>query len=262
MEFFNKFIEYVKTTCWFDDTETSIVISQAEKVFNVMIENKTRSKILYRLCGQTGSGKTTQLLSAVEHVTLDLNLNPVVLGVRSCAEYHPKYEEFKKNFPAGELREKTNGFALKCMGYVLKLLIENGYMILLDITLLDPIFEEYVLNLLKVNNYIVHYHILAVNKTISDEFIVKRFKSSGRVIYKTSSDYFYEILSKGLKFICENDDKNNCFIWNAFDLEPVYFGKISKCYDIFIKTQNEIKDFIYTEDELRNSKYEIIKKHL
>ena len=68
---------------------------------------------------------------------------------------------------------------------------------------------------------------MAVNKTISDEFILKRLKDSGRVIYKSSSDYFYEILPVGLKFICENDSKNNCFIWNAFDLNPVYFGKIS-----------------------------------
>ena len=262
MENYKKVIEYVKTTCWDDDTDIDIIIKQAHKVFNNIIENKTKLKVLYRLCGQTGSGKTTQLLTAVQKNIDDLKLNPVVLGVRSCAEAHPKYEEFKNYFPSGELREKTNGFALKCMTYVLKLLIENGYMILLDITLLDPVFEEFVLNLLKNNEYEINYHILSVNKTISDEFILKRLKDSGRVIYKSSSDYFYEILPVGLKFICENDSKSNCFIWNAFDLNPVYFGKISNCYDTFIKTQNEIKDFVYTEDELRNSKYETIKKHL
>ena len=262
MEKYNKLIDYVKTTCWFDDTDTSVIIEQAHKVFNEMIKDKTKLKVLYRLCGQTGSGKTTQLLASVEKVIDETGLKPVVLGVRSCAEAHPKYEEFKKNFPAGELREKTNGFALKCMSYVLKLLIENGYMILFDITLLDPVFEEYVLDLLKENNYDVKYHILAVNKSISNNFIQKRFNQSGRVIYKASADYFYEILPVGLKYICENDKINNCFIWNAFDLEPVYFGKIQDCFEKFSKAQNETKDFLYNEDELRNSKYKIIKEHL
>lgn len=262
MERYEKLVEYVKTTCWADDTEIDVIINQAEKVFNKMVENKTKRKMVYRLCGQTGSGKTTQLLTSVEKFIGERNLNPVILGVRSCAEAHPKYEYFKNNFPAGELREKTNGFALKCMSYVLKLLIENGYMILLDITLLDPEYEKFVLDLLKENNYKVEYHILAVNKEISDNFIIKRFNSSGRVIYKASADYFYQILPIGLKYICENDDVNNCYIWNAFDLEPVYYGKISDCYDKFISAQSKIKEFIYSEDELRDAKYNTLKKHL
>jgi hypothetical protein len=262
MDRYNKLIDYVKTTCWIDDTDTDVIIKQAHKVYNEMIKDKTKEKILYRLCGQTGSGKTTQLLASVEKVISEAGFNPVILGVRSCAEAHPKYEEFKNNFPVGELREKTNGFALKCMSYVLKLLIENGYMILLDITLLDPIFEEFVLSLLTQYNYDVKYHILAVNKRISDDFILKRFNQSGRVIYKSSSDYFYEILPVGLKYICDNDKTNDCFVWNAFDIEPVYSGKISNCYEQFIKSQNEIKEFVYNEETLRNSKYEIIKKHL
>lgn len=262
MSNFDKIIDYVKSTCWIDDTETDVIIEKAKEVFNNMIQGKTKKKLLYRLCGQTGSGKTTQLLSSVERIVADQNLNPVVLGVRSCAEAHPKYENFKKDFPSGELREKTNGFALKCMSYVLKLLIENGYMILLDITLLDPVFEGFVLSLLKENNYKIEYHILAVNKTISDNFIVKRLKESGRVIYKASSDYFYKILPIGLKYISKNDKINECCIWNAFDLEPVYSGKISLCYDKFISSQNEIKEFKHSEEELRNSKYMTMKKHL
>ena len=173
MDKFEKLVDYVKTTCWQDDTDTNTIITQAKKIYEQIIAHKTRKKVLYRLCGQTGSGKTTQLLACVEKVINEQQLNPVILGVRSCAEAHPQYEYFKENFPSGELREKTNGFALKCMSYVLKLLIENGYMVLLDITLLDPIFEEYVLSLLKENSYVVKYHILAVNKTISDSFIKK-----------------------------------------------------------------------------------------
>lgn len=260
MKNYEKLVEYVRGTCWFDDTEIEVVIQKAKVVYEGLIINKTKKKKLYRLCGQTGSGKTTQLLDAVSKVADDENLNPVILGVRTCAEAHPKYEYFKANFPAGELREKTNGFALKCMSYVLKLLIENGYMVILDITLLDPAFEEFVLSLLSDNGYEIKYHILAVNKAISDMFIEKRLKTTGRIIYKSSSDYFYHILPIGLKYLTEHDTKNNCFVWNAFDLEPVFEGKISDCFEIFTKAQNEFKEFKHSEDELKNSKYQIIKQ--
>lgn len=259
MKNFQKILNYVRNTCWFDDTDDAVVVSQAEKVFKNISVGKTKKRFLYRLCGQTGSGKTTQLLGAVEQIITEENLNPVVIGVRSCAEAHPKYEYFKSNFPAGELREKTNGFALKCMSYVLKLLIENGYMVLLDITLLDPTFEEFVLTLLKENSYDVEYHILAVNKIVSDSFIEKRLKETGRIIYKSSSDYFYQILPVGLKYITENDNKNNCFVWNAFDKDPVFFGKIADCFDSFIKSQNTIKELVFSETELKNSKINFIK---
>ena len=98
MERFNKIVEYVKTTCWEDDSDIEIIIAQAHKVFNEIIVNKTKKKMLYRLCGQTSSGKTSQLLSTVEKHTQEQRLNPVVLGVRSCAEAHPNYEELKKQF--------------------------------------------------------------------------------------------------------------------------------------------------------------------
>ena len=262
MENYRTLIEYVNSTTWQDNTDVDIIISQAQKVFTDLTKDKTQKKMLYRLCGQTGSGKTTQLLSSVENFIESQNLSPVVLGVRTCAEYHPDYENFKQNFPAGELREKTNGFALKCMSYVLKLLIENGFMILLDITLLDPVFEKFVLDLLIINEYNVEYHILAVNRAISDQFIAKRFNSTGRVIYKSSADYFYKILPIGLKYICDNDNINNCYVWNAFNLEPVFFVKVENCFEKFIESQNEIKEFIHTEEELKNAKLEALKKHL
>ncbi len=258
MKNFIKIIEYVKSSCWQDDTQTDVIIEKANEVFKAITIGKTKSNFLYRLCGQTGSGKTTQLLEAVGKVIESQKLNPVVLGVRTCAEYHPKYEYFKENFPQGELREKTNGFALKCMSFVLKLLIENGYMVLLDITLLDPIFEDFVLKLLNDNNYNIEYHILAVNKAISDKFIKKRQQCTGRIIYKSSSDYFYQILPEGLNFITKNDNQNNCYVWNAFDLKPVYTGKVCNCYDSFIRAREEIRELCHSETELLNWKFKTL----
>ena len=262
MDKFNQVIEYVKTTCWLDDTETSIVIKQAHKVFNEISPGKTKAKTLYRLCGQTGSGKTSQLLSTFEKIFEEKNINPVIIGVRTCAEAHPKYEEFKEKFPTGELREKTNGFALKCMSYVLKLLIENGFMVILDMTLLDPVYEEFVLKLTQANNYKINYQVLAVNDQISSLFIEKRLKATGRIIYKSSADYFNKILIDGLKYICETDKTNSCFVWNAFNKEPVYIGQVSSCFETFMQAKNEIKEFINSEEELRNAKYKILKDKL
>ena len=262
MENFNQVIEYVKNSCWIDDTDTNVVIQTAHKVFEEIIVGKTKGKTLFRLCGQTGSGKTSQLLSTFEKIFEEKNTNPVIIGVRTCAEAHPKYEEFKATFPAGELREKTNGFALKCMSYVLKLLIENGFMVILDMTLLDPIYEEFVINLANDNSYKISYQILAVNDEISTYFIEKRYQATGRVIYKSSADYFNKILPIGLKYICKTDKTNSCFVWNAFDKGPVYIGQVSSCFEAFMKAKNEIKEFIYSEEELRNSKYEILKDKL
>lgn len=258
MKNFDKIIEYVNSSCWKDHTKTCIIIEKAQEIFNRLIDGKTKKKFLYRLCGQTGSGKTTQLLPAVKRVAEVQNLKPVVLGVRTCAQAHPNYEYFKDHFPPGELREKTNGFALKCMSYVLKLLIENGYMILLDITLLDPIFEKFLLDLLNRENYCIEYHILAVNKLISNKFIEKRQQKTGRIIYKSSADYFYQILPEGLRYITSHDCKNNCFVWNAFDTKPVYMGKVCKCFNQFLKAREEIKPLSHTEEELVSSKFNII----
>ena len=123
------FLDIVKYVCndtpWKDDTDIEVIINQANLVFNDITINKTKEKKLYRLCGQTGSGKTTQLLYAMEGYTKSLNLNPVVLGVRCCATYHPNYNNLLELHGQNNIREITNGFALKCMTYLLKLLIEN-----------------------------------------------------------------------------------------------------------------------------------------
>lgn len=253
-----KIIGYVNNSPWVDNTDVNDIINAAHKVFNEISYNKTQKRELYRLCGQTGSGKTTQLLFAVENYMKYLNLDPVVLGVRSCYKYHPRYSELLKEHGEDNIREATNGFSLKCMSYVLKLLIENGYLILLDITLLDPIYEEYVLTLLNDNNYSVEYHIMAVNKQISDAFIVKRYSETKRVVNDHSREYFNYIFEKGLNYICDHDTKNFCYIWNSFDKEYKYKGLVSECYNVFNVEKSKIKSFSYNEEDLRKAKLDIL----
>ena len=110
------FLDVVKYVCndtpWKDDTDIEIIINQANLVFNDITINKTKDKKLYRLCGQTGSGKTTQLLYAMEGYTKNLNLNPVILGVRCCSTYHPDYNKLLAIHGQNNIREITNGFAI------------------------------------------------------------------------------------------------------------------------------------------------------
>lgn len=251
---FLKICEYAKTTPWIDDTDPEIIWKQAEIAAEELSRGKNKNKKLVRICGQTGSGKTTQVLWAVQEYNKINQLNPLVIGVRDFASFHPKYDEFLKEFGKGEIREKTNGFALKCLTATLSILLKQGVDVLLDMTLLDPVYEEYVLNLEKKCDYDVTYHILAVNTLLSKQFLDKRFKESGRIVYGSSIEYFNNILNKGFRYVCENDAKNNCYIWTAFDKKFVYFGLVKDAFDVFIQNQNRIEEIKYSEEELKKEK--------
>ena len=251
---FNLIIDYVNNSPWLDTSDEKIIIEKAYEVYKKITINKTKEKILYRLCGQTGSGKTTQLLKMMEEYCKNKNLNPVILGVRVCSEYHPLYNSLLNEVGKDNIREATNGFALKCMTYVLKLLIENGYLILLDITLLDPIYEKYLLDLLNKNSYKIKYHIMSVSNKISTQFLKKRELETGRKVSNSSSEYFNYILDKGYEYLVNNDTTNYAYIWNAFDLEPKYVGLISNSNDVFIYNRVLEKEFKHNEKELVNAK--------
>lgn len=258
---YKKVIDYIKTSPWPDDTDTNTIIKQAHKVYEDITKNKTKGKKLYRLCGQTGAGKTTQLLGAFEKYIEHENIDPLIVGVRTCSEYHPNYEEIIKSYDKGQIREITNGFALKCMTYLLKLLIENEYMIVLDLTLLDPIYEEYILDLVNEFDYKVEYHVLAVSPNISNHFIDKRFKETGRIVKKESLEYFNYILPIGLKYICNNDNKNISYVWNAYDEKYKYKGLIKDCYSVFERERLITTIPSGKEKELMEAKYNtLIKK--
>lgn len=252
---FKTIIDYVcNKTPWKDNTNEDVIITKAKQAFDDMKKDYTKEKKLYRICGQTGSGKTSQMLYALEYYTSQVNKKPVILGVRNCASYHPNYNELLSKYGSSNIREKTNGFALKCMTYLLKLLIEEGYLILLDITLLDPIYEKYILYLLNKNNYSIEYHIMGVSNDISTEFIKKREIETGRKVASYSSEYFNYILDDGFNYLSNTDKVNSAFIWNAFDLNPVYVGKIKNAKEKFNYWRTAKKEFIYNEEELKIGK--------
>ncbi|MBQ7307071.1 MAG: zeta toxin family protein [Clostridia bacterium] len=264
MNYNQEFLNYCDGTIWKDNVSNEILEELSQKAFLDMKEGKTKSKKLFRICGQSGSGKTTQILYAVNEVLNDTNIKPVVIAVRNFATYHPDYQNLINKYGKGEIREKTNGFALKLLCLTLCKFVENGYFIVMDITLLSKEFEKIVLELLKQNEYMVEYLIMSVPKEQSDYFIQKRMEASSgesnRVVYKSSSEFFYFVLAEGLRFLVENDPFSMATIWSAYKKEPVFYGKLKRCYQSFEENREILNDLIYTEEELRQSKLEFLTK--
>ena len=258
----NRVSEYVKQTPWVDGTPEAVLRDKAQQAFCDIVGEKscTKKPKIYRLAGQSGTGKTTQLLPTVlEYERLRGN-SPVVVAVRMFAKYHPDFEQISKH---DDWREKTNGFSLKCLTATLELLIESGYMIVLDMTILHPDFERFVFDLLQEHDYITQYHIMAVNPRISDGLIKKRANAiggaeGGRVVQKESADYFCEILPVGLEYLSNADKIAKCFVWTVFDKNPIYFGELAGVMEPFEKGCEMTGEFVFLEDELRRAKIEYL----
>ncbi len=246
------------------DTENFERISN--NIFNELTADKKPSKnpFLFRTGGQSGSGKTTQLMPSINSVIENRNLDFVNISVRTFAKLHPNYDELLEEFGEGLIREKTNGFALMMLFRTVERLLNSKYNILLEVTILDNNFEEYLFRLAKTKRYNVHFHILSVPREKSDLWIEKRKNISrtegNRVVLKSSSNFFFDILpiTLGKIILYSFWNKNDrVFLWNGFDLKPVLIGRVrnnKKLLELFEKYRN-IADFQERdESELLNSK--------
>jgi predicted kinase len=180
-----------------------------------------KNPYLLRIAGQSGSGKTTQLLPSIESI---LDKNFIKIAVRNFALYYPDYNNFSKDI----VREKTNGFALLLLFRVIELLIKDKYNILFEVTILDPNFEQYLNELAKQNHYTLHFHVLSIPLKKSTEWIEKRQKETGRIVLKSSANYFYDILPISLSKILNYDfltKEDKFYLWNAFERAPVFQDK-------------------------------------
>lgn len=261
-----KFLNYVKTTIWKDDTPDEILIELSQKVFDETKNDISKVPFIFRICGQSGSGKTTQGLKSIQHVCKNNNLNPIVIAVRNFAKYHPKYTILMNSDKKNEMRELTNGFALKLLCLVLVKFIQNNYSIIMDTTILDFEFEKILFELINENNYKLNYMIFSVPKNISDNFILKRTQQKenlekGRIVYKSSSDFFYNILESSLEKLSQLDTINNAIVWTAFNKDPIYFGKLKNSIPLVKKYRNIECNNFQNENELLNAKIEFLNKN-
>ena len=157
---------------------------------------------LIRVAGQSGSGKSSQLTPALEE-TLQTK-KYVKINVGAFAVFHPQYNVWHKDNPA-TVREKTNGFALRALVLFCRHCILNKINVLLDMTLLEPEIELYLMKLATQMGYRIQIHVLCVPKKISDTFIRLRQKETGRFVRSTSSHYFFQALAPALKTLVRSD---------------------------------------------------------
>ena len=258
--------EHMRTYPWHDDTSDEVVFAQAARAARDIIagDNYTCKKIFYRLGGQSGSGKTTQLLPVIGEFEASRGNKPIIIGVRTFAPYHPNYDEIVKTHPAGKVREVTNGFAFKCLMAAVKIILERGVMLVLDVTIHAPRLEEYVRKNVSDNGYSANYHIFAVAKEVSNAFIEKRKvgtqdtmdKEKGKVVLKSSIDFWYDILPKGVEYLADSDMRSQVIIWTAFDLLPLYYGKFDGAQKALQRGRARVEELKYSEDQLRQAKLE------
>ena len=244
------------------DIDTNNFEKIADGILSELIIGKKPAKkpFMFRTGGQSGSGKTTQLLPSIQSFIDTKKLNFVNISVRIFAKYHPKYNELLEEFGPSLIREKTNGFALLMLFRILEILIEKKYNILLEVTILDDSFEKYLYRLAKNNRFNVHFHILSVPREKSDFWIEKRKNNSetegNRVVLKSSSDFFYEVLPITLKKMISYNfwNKNDkVILWNGFDFQPLLVGKIYKnrrFMELFEKYRKIVDFKEANEDEL------------
>jgi hypothetical protein len=94
-----------------------------------------KNPFLIRVAGQSGSGKSSQLVPALE--TALQNKEVIKINVGAFAPFHPQYQQWQQQCP-DQIREKTNGFALRALVMFYKHCILNQANIIFDMTLLEP----------------------------------------------------------------------------------------------------------------------------
>ena len=132
-------------------------------------------------------------------------------------------------------------------------------MVVLDMTILDPVFEQFTATLIRENNYTAHYHIMAVSLEQSNAFIEKRRSSTthsegGKIVHKETSNYFYDILPKGIEYLASVDKTNTALVWTAFDKQPTYVGNLTGSLKALEQGRAIKSELLFSEDELRVAK--------
>lgn len=214
-------------SCWGSATflyENAIWDDLTEQAFSEKTSGllaKQDQPFCMRLVGQSGAGKTSQLLPAVKVALQSNQISYISFAVRDFVKFHPDLEAIVKRYGESLLREKTNAFALVLLTNVLLRCISEKMPILLEMTLLSPAYEACIHAALVENGYRCDYQCLAVPKTVSDDWIQKRFLETKRVVSKNSSSFFYDTLEPTFQALQGIALKNRVFIWDRVHEQPL-----------------------------------------
>ena len=198
-----------------------------------------KNPFLIRVAGQSGSGKSSQLVPALESVLQRQEYIKINVGM--FAPFHPKYAVWKDVAPS-DVRERTNGFALRSLYLFYCYCIKHHFNVLLDMTLLEPEIEYYLNWLAKCHGYHVEMHILAVPKKVSSYFIHKRQRSIGRVVSAKSANYFFSVLSRALKSLIGLNywnKKDKLWLWSHVHTHPLRRTTFFNHHVMSVLTKNQ-----------------------
>ena len=180
-----------------------------------------KNPFLIRVTGQSGSGKSSQLVPALESALQ--NKSTIKINVAAFAPFHPQYQQWQQQCP-NQIREKTNGFALRALVMFYRHCILNQVNIIFDMTLLEPEIDLYLMTLAKKMNYKIQAHVLCVPRKVSDFFIRQRQQATGRIVNSSSSDYFYNALVPCLSALTKSGlftEKDTLVLWSYHLTEPI-----------------------------------------
>jgi hypothetical protein len=151
------------------------------------------------------------------------NKEVIKINVGAFAPFHPQYQQWQQQCP-DQIREKTNGFALRALVMFYKHCILNQANIIFDMTLLEPEIDLYLMTLAKKMNYKIQTHVLCVPRKISDFFIQQRQQATGRIVKISSSDYFYKALAPCLSALTKSGlftERDTLILWAHHLADPI-----------------------------------------
>lgn len=258
------FLKSLDKFVWKTRVDDKVIFDLAKKYYKSLKKWKTKGKNFIRIIGQSGSGKTTLLLPPAKSWFKKNKKRPIHFCVRKFAKFHPDYENLVKKFGSTNIREKTNGFALKFLCICLLFAVEEGYDILLEMTFLEKNFEKFLLWKIQNRDYRICFLCSAINKKISNKLITlrqsKKGREGGRKVYKSSSSFFYKNLKSSIKFISKNYKNLKIIIWSFFNEKPVYAGDFFYCLPVFMKYLKEKSKQVLNIKQLKMSRINYIIK--
>lgn len=229
-----------------------------KKVLVEFTENSTKNRKLVRIAGVSGSGKTTQLLPAAEKYFENNKMQPVLVAARRFVKYHPYCEEIKQFYGEENLRKMTDEFSTIMMFLCMQKLVEQGYDIILDVTLLDPAIEGMLSEALKKGGYDSVLLMIAASPEVAAKHLSGR---QWRHTEETEKE-FIRATEHAMGFYAKFVPNMRTIIWNVYDKEPVYDGPICKSLAVFGEYSKIIEIPEHDEDELREAKKQYILEKL
>lgn len=208
----------------------------------------TRHHQLIRIAGISGAGKTTQVLPAAQAYSESRGEKPVLVAARRFVAYHPYYQEIKDFYGENRLREMTDEFCTIMMFMVLAALTQQGYDIILDVTLLDPKMEAILWQFLQTADYTMIILMIAVSPKVTERFLAGR---EWRHSAETEQE-FIRSTRQALEFYAEKAPEARIVIWSVYHLEPEYDGGIAGALGAFDKW-TKCEKMPATDDEKRRA---------